>query len=116
MADWTTCAGQHQHCDFAGQYEVRYGAPNRDKWTEPRIFTDGVDCNNDVFGDPAYGDNKICQIRPYVPPVTAEPGPTPTPTPTTQPSPLGGFSTTTWLLIGGAILLLMGSGGGGRRR
>ena len=62
QTSWTTCAAEDSRCAFTGTQEVRYGADVR--WTEPRRFTDGVECTNAVFGDPAYGTAKRCERRP----------------------------------------------------
>jgi hypothetical protein len=58
---WIFCANEHEFCSFSGTREVRYGA-NR-TFTEPREFTDGVQCNNVTFGDPLPGANKHCETR-----------------------------------------------------
>jgi chitodextrinase len=58
---WTFCANEGQRCTFTGTKDVRYGANST--WTAPRALTDGVDCNNQVFGDPLVGVQKHCEIR-----------------------------------------------------
>jgi hypothetical protein len=50
------------NCAFSGSLEVSYGANGT--FTAPRTFTDGVACNNDVFGDPLVYVRKWCEIRP----------------------------------------------------
>jgi hypothetical protein len=57
---WTFCATEGARCAFTGTRQVRYGADG--KFTLPRTFTDGVDCGNAVFGDPAFGVVKQCQV------------------------------------------------------
>jgi uncharacterized repeat protein (TIGR01451 family) len=59
-ADWTFCANEWERCAFAGTAEVRYGV---DGAYTTGTFTDGVECNNDVFGDPAFGVVKHCDFR-----------------------------------------------------
>jgi hypothetical protein len=60
-ANWVFCANEGSFCSFSGTQEVRYGADTR--WTEPRQFTDGVDCSNAAFGDPAVNTKKTCERR-----------------------------------------------------
>jgi chitodextrinase len=40
---------------------VRYGA--KGTWTQARVFTGGVACSNEVFGDPLVGAVKRCETR-----------------------------------------------------
>src|SRR5262249_39205240 len=54
------CADEHQHCAFTGAMQVRYGASGT--YTAPRSFTDGVDCENSIFGDPLPTVVKECEI------------------------------------------------------
>jgi glucose/arabinose dehydrogenase len=56
---WTTCANQDEICRFSGKKIVRYGLNTR--WRQGE-FTDQVACTNNVFGNPANGVRKICQI------------------------------------------------------
>jgi Flp pilus assembly pilin Flp len=56
---WTTCAVENAFCSFSGTALVRYGAGST--WVSG-TYTDGVSCSNSVFGDPAYGTVKSCQI------------------------------------------------------
>ena len=56
---WINCADQDEVCRFAGKKIVRYGAESR--WRQGQ-FTDQVDCNSRVFGNPVNGTRKICQI------------------------------------------------------
>lgn len=70
---WTFCANEWQTCRFTGARRVRYGAGTT--WVE-RDFTGGVECRNSVFGDPAPGVTKRCELR----------GDTSTPAPTGQAS------------------------------
>ena len=58
---WIFCANEHEHCNFTGEAEVRYG---HNHIYFKAVFTDGVDCNNQVFGDPLVGIVKKCEYRP----------------------------------------------------
>lgn len=55
--NWTVCAGEGQFCAFSGTHQVRYGLGDK---TVTASFTNGVACNNGIFGDPAYGFYKSC--------------------------------------------------------
>lgn len=57
---WQTCAREGGWCDFRGPASVRYGANGR--WVTIRA-RDGINCDNDSFGDPAPGMRKACQVR-----------------------------------------------------
>lgn len=57
---WRPCANEGESCDFDGRKRVRYGAQGQ--FTED-VFEDGVDCDNETFGDPAPGIPKRCYIR-----------------------------------------------------
>ena len=57
---WTACADEGEFCDFRGRKVVRYGA--RGRFTED-VFRNGVECDNQTFGDPARGAKKRCYIR-----------------------------------------------------
>ncbi|MET0334779.1 MAG: hypothetical protein ABW190_10950 [Rhizobacter sp.] len=62
-SNWVTCGNEGGRCTFSGTQPVRYGAGNR--WSATRSMTavnGGIDCNNVVFGDPAVGVVKQCQI------------------------------------------------------
>ena len=61
--DWVFCAWEAGRCQFTGTREVRYGANST--FTAPRALTNGVDCNNNVFGDPIVGFTKQCQVRDF---------------------------------------------------
>jgi Flp pilus assembly pilin Flp len=56
---WTTCANENGFCSFSGTAQVRYGAGS--SWNTG-TYTNGVACNNSVFGDPDFGVVKSCQI------------------------------------------------------
>jgi uncharacterized repeat protein (TIGR01451 family) len=57
---WTFCADEGERCAFAATAEVRYGV---DGTYATGTFTDGVECSNAVFGDPAPGVVKHCDLR-----------------------------------------------------
>jgi hypothetical protein len=59
---WTFCSWENTRCAFTGTMAVHYGANG--KFTAPRNFTGGVDCNNSVFGDPLVNVEKWCEIQP----------------------------------------------------
>ena len=67
---WTTCAVENGTCSFSGTALVRYGA---DPYWHTGTYTNGVACNNNVFGDPDSGIVKSCQILGT--PATATPTP-----------------------------------------
>lgn len=58
---FTKCGVEGSVCSFSGNAEVVYGALN--SFTDPRLFKDGVDCNNAVFGDPVGGLAKSCYSK-----------------------------------------------------
>jgi hypothetical protein len=68
---WTFCAWENERCNFTGSKEVRYGI--NDVYVS-QIFTDGISCDNNVFGDPVYGFRKQCEYRD-----AGNPGTLPTP-------------------------------------
>ena len=51
------CAREGEFCDFYGTREVRYGADRR--WVSG-VFSNGVQCTNRIFGDPAPNVVKSC--------------------------------------------------------
>lgn len=55
--NWVFCANEYERCNFSGTRQVKYGVDVR---TVTKTFTDGVDCGNAAFGDPAPGANKAC--------------------------------------------------------
>jgi len=56
---WTKCADEHATCSFSGTALVRYGF---DPTWVSGTYTNGVFCDNSIFGDPLYGTFKSCQI------------------------------------------------------
>lgn len=65
LTGWTVCAAEGGRCQFEGTAEVRYGVGN--KWNIQAV-TNGVDCNNAVFTDPAPGLAKQCLLSPVIVP------------------------------------------------
>nr|WP_309118661.1 fibronectin type III domain-containing protein [Paenibacillus sp.] len=59
-ANWVPCAGENQTCSFSGTKEVRYGANGSYAYG---TFTNSVVCGNNVFGDPAPGQYKTCDVN-----------------------------------------------------
>lgn len=57
---WVRCASEGGVCNFSGTAQIRYGTDGR---FVTRRATDGVRCNNNVFGDPAPGEVKACYMR-----------------------------------------------------
>jgi parallel beta-helix repeat protein len=57
--DWTFCANEGGTCSFSGTQPVRYGANGSYVYL---TLTGGTACTNAVFGDPAYGVAKHCDI------------------------------------------------------
>jgi uncharacterized protein (DUF1800 family) len=80
LDDWTRCADENGFCAFTGTRRVRYGANGTYAYG---TFTGGVQCSNEVFGDPIYGVFKGCDYE------TSTPTPEPSPTPAPIPSPEG---------------------------
>lgn len=59
---WTTCAREGRLCAFSGTRMVRFGANN--SWVSRSLAASGggVQCSTSVFGDPAPGTKKRCQL------------------------------------------------------
>jgi serine protease len=56
---WVKCAVEGGFCSFSGTKTVRYGIGT--SWYT-KTLTNGTGCNNTVFGDPAHGYVKECDI------------------------------------------------------
>ena len=56
--NWVTCASEGRVCHFSGTKQVMYGANGK---FVRKTITGGTVCSNQVFGDPAYGENKECR-------------------------------------------------------
>lgn len=80
---WSKCADEWQTCSFSGTQQVRYGLNGT--WAT-RTATGSIGCNNDVFGDPLPGADKICEVA-SAPAPSPAPAPAPSPSPTPAPSP-----------------------------
>src|ERR1700738_667369 len=72
---WTYCASETGYCSFSGQKQVRYGANGSYFY---KIFNNGTECNNSVFGDPIYLTAKACYFleTDTTPPTTTDNAPT----------------------------------------
>jgi len=57
--NWTFCASEDGYCSFSGTQQVRYGANGSYVY---KTLTGGTACTNAVFGDPAVGTAKHCDI------------------------------------------------------
>lgn len=55
------CAQEGQRCNFSGTKDVAYGANSRFNYRTG--VSGGIDCNNNVFGDPIPGTGKACYIK-----------------------------------------------------
>ena len=70
------CATEGSKCNFSGEKQVAYGTAGKYNYANK---TNGVECSNVAFGDPAPGVLKGCFIRDI--PQTQQPAPTPAPAP-----------------------------------
>lgn len=61
LNDWEPCAQEGERCRFDGPARVRYGVEGRYTY---RNANDGIACNSDLLGDPAYGQRKACAYQP----------------------------------------------------
>ena len=57
---WIPCGAENQYCDVPGTRLVRYGAT--DRWAT-KMVTNGINCGNAAFGDPAPGKVKGCYYQ-----------------------------------------------------
>jgi len=83
---WSQCAAENSTCTFDGTKEVRYGVG--DKWAT-RTATGSIACNNSVFGDPAFGLQKVCQVSGTAPAQQPSTPPVEQPSSGTKPTPFG---------------------------
>lgn len=60
---WTFCAREGERCQVRGWGVVRYGAAGRYVYREVRNAS--FRCDNTLFGDPAHGREKACEVRYY---------------------------------------------------
>jgi hypothetical protein len=58
---YTICAGEGQRCEFSGTRDVAYGANGQFNYQYG--VSGGIDCNNNVFGDPLVGVSKACYTK-----------------------------------------------------
>ncbi|MGQ9904328.1 MAG: PA14 domain-containing protein [Anaerolineae bacterium] len=61
-AGYTFCAWEGERCSFSGAADVAYGANGQ--FAHRQSVSGGIDCNNDVFGDPIFGVHKACFVKP----------------------------------------------------
>jgi hypothetical protein len=90
-SSWQVCAKEGETCAFTGTRRVRYGVAGR--FTRAKRLTDGTPCTNEVFGDPAIGTAKQCQMEvanDAVPPTVVSPPVVPTPNVPTTNVPTSG--------------------------
>lgn len=59
---WTFCANENALCAFSGTRRVRYGADTRWATRDVAATNGGVSCSNGIFGDPAPGTVKRCEL------------------------------------------------------
>jgi hypothetical protein len=55
--EYTYCSDENGQCSFSGNRLVRYGANGQYNY---KVATNGIGCNNGVFGDPIRGPVKNC--------------------------------------------------------
>ena len=60
QAGWEGCAYEGQVCNVPGPATVRYGTEGAYSY---RNVNGPIRCSNDLFGDPARGDQKQCAYR-----------------------------------------------------
>lgn len=65
------CANEDQRCRFSGTQYVYYGAGDR---FVARSLSNGVNCSNAVFGDPAPGVRKACYLAEAIGSAVSAPG------------------------------------------
>lgn len=56
---YTYCASENGYCSFSGTKKIAYGADGTFAF---QTATGGISCDNNVFGDPAWGVSKSCYI------------------------------------------------------
>jgi hypothetical protein len=59
-ANWRYCSAEGQTCRVNGRVQVRFGNGQR---FATRTVNGEVDCSTNVFGDPAYGQVKHCEVQ-----------------------------------------------------
>ena len=79
LEGWERCASEGGACYWSGTKYIRYGVPG--SYTL-RMMTTFSPCNNSMFGDPAPGVSKHCDLHAVHTPIpTSTASPTPTATP-----------------------------------
>lgn len=61
--DWRLCAEEGRRCTVRGWGVVRYGA--RGSFVYREVRNASLQCDNSMFGDPAFGRQKRCEVRLY---------------------------------------------------
>jgi hypothetical protein len=61
--DWRICAEEGRRCTVRGWGVVRYGA--RGSFVYREVRNASLQCDNSMFGDPAFGRQKRCEVRLY---------------------------------------------------
>jgi len=54
------CAAEYGTCACSGNVVYGYG----DRWSEPLLIHGSTQCSNDIFGDPYFGQEKVCMCTP----------------------------------------------------
>lgn len=84
---WETCSNEGTACAFTGSRTVRYGANSK---FAVKVLSNGTACSNAVFGDPAPGVAKSCQLMATGGTIaTPVPAPVPAPVPPATVPPSG---------------------------
>jgi hypothetical protein len=65
--DFKHCADEGGRCEFHGRGVVSYGKSTNDRsgFSTIENAKDGIDCNNNIFGDPLYGVAKSCYVSEF---------------------------------------------------
>ena len=122
---WKFCANENANCRFKGTRTVRYGANGK---YQTGSYADKVACANWVFGDPAYGSAKHCDVWTGATSpgsstgsttggqttTTSAPAPTPAPAPAPTPDPAPLYTGPRWNdpATWGGTLPVVGAGSG----
>jgi hypothetical protein len=61
-AMWNTCTSEGGTCGIGSNSLVRFGDENSNVWVYGSFGPGTVSCTRSVFGDPAFGVVKICQV------------------------------------------------------
>jgi hypothetical protein len=63
-AMWNTCTSEGGTCGIGSNSLVRFGDENSNVWVYGSFGPGTVSCTRSVFGDPAFGVVKKCQVTP----------------------------------------------------